>query len=131
MPSSERNERGSFFQCLIIFLHFCAFLHWGLFCRSGRVDKTPPIFLFFCSDPRLTQRYFFLTLHLKIPPHLLINDWFHRSCSFLNILLFKILPQSCKVKKLFLRQLITTVLSCNYTFIICSCQYMMSTCFDP
>ena len=31
---------------------------------------------------------------LKIPPPV-INDWFHRSCSFLNILLFKILPQSC------------------------------------
>ena len=53
---------------------------------------------FSCSDPPpppLTQQYFFLTLPLKINPRLLINDWSHRSCSFLNILLFKILPQSC------------------------------------
>ena len=59
--------------------------------------------------PTLTQQYFFLTHPLKIPPHLLINDWSHRSCSFLNILLFKILPESCLVKRLFLTQLITAV----------------------
>ena len=95
MPS-KRNERGIFFPCLIFFLHFCAF------CIGDQSELTkhpppPPMFLFFheVTTP-LTQQHFFLTPPPpRKYPHLIINDWSHRSCSFLNILLFKILPQIC------------------------------------
>ena len=67
---------GKIFSMFDNFCIFCAFLHRGLFCWSGWVDKThPTIFWFSCSDPPpLTQQYFFLTLPLKITPTP-INKW--------------------------------------------------------
>ena len=43
MPS-ERNERGKFFQCLIIFCIFCTFLHWGLFADQVELTKYIPLY---------------------------------------------------------------------------------------
>ena len=86
---SEKSEEKIF----NVWYFFVAFLHYGLFLLI-RVDKTPPyIFIFHVGNP-LIQQYFFLDPPSENTPSL-INDWSHRSCSFLNILLFKILPQNC------------------------------------
>ena len=117
LVSEMSEENFSMFDNFCIFAHFCI---GAFFADQVELTKHTPYILIFHvvspppAPPPLTQHYFFLTLPLKIstlpPLHTPINKcWFHRLCSFLNILLFKILPQSCYVKRLFLRQLITTV----------------------
>ena len=90
-----------FFPCI-----FCAFFALGpvLLIRLSLQNTSPYILIFSCSDhppPPSYTAIFFLDpppeniLPPPPPPPPSINKWSHRSCSFLNILLFKLLPQSC------------------------------------
>ena len=84
--TSEDKFFNVFF--LHVFLRMFAFGPF-LLIRLSRQNTSPLYHYFSCSDPHpLTQQYVFLALPLKVPPHLLLNDWSYRSCSFLNILLF-------------------------------------------
>ena len=107
---SETSEES--FSMFDNFLHFLRIFALGpFFADQVELTKHPPYILIFhvvTPPPPLTQQYFFLILPPP-PPNLLINDWSHRSRSFLNILLFRILPQSSEIKRLFLRPLMTTV----------------------
>ena len=79
------------FSMFDIFLRIYA-LGPFLLIRLSWQTHPPYILIFHVVSPPYTAIFF-----LDPPPHthLLINDWSHRLCCFLNILLFKILPQSC------------------------------------
>ena len=98
---SQTSEEN--FSMFDIFLDF--FLKNVPFADQVELTKLPPYILIFHlvtlqpPPPPFTQQYLFPDPPLENTPppvpHLRINDWSHRSCSFLNILLFKILSQSC------------------------------------
>ena len=89
MPA-ERNERGKKFIVWYFFLHFLRIFALGpfLLIRLSWQNTSSYIFIFHIVTSPLHSNILSWP-SLKIThPHLLINDWSHRSCSFLNILLF-------------------------------------------